>query len=97
MALTYQQSSDLMNDFQFRGRIKVAVLHYATYIAGEEPGTTAHNSRYRWAQSAFQSPDTTAAALHPVVVMDANVQESGADIDDVALQTAVEGVVNKVI
>ena len=97
MALTYQQSSDLMNDFQFRGRIKVAVLHFATYIAGEEPGTTAHNSRYRWAQNAFQSPDTTAATIHPAVVMTDNVQQDGAEIDDVTLQSAVESVVNKII
>ena len=97
MALTYSQSSALMQDLDFRGRIKVALLHYASYILGEASTTTAHNSRYKWAQSAYQQPDTTAASLQPPVVMDANVQASGSAVDDPTLQTAVESVINQLI
>ena len=97
MALTYQESSDLMNDMQFRGRIKVSSLAYATYILGEAPGTTAHNSRYKWAQSVFQAPDIIATGLQPGVVMHDLVQANGAAITDGDLDTAVQTVVNKLI
>ena len=97
MALTYTESAELMNDFVFRGRIKVSALNFAVYILNEPTNTEAHSSRYRWAQSTFQQPDATAAALQPGVVMDPSVQGSGAAIDDAALQVAVEGVIKKIL
>ena len=95
--MTYQESSDLMNDTQFRGRVKVALLKYADTIIIEPSNTPAHNSRYRWAQNAFLNPEITAAQLQPPVVMDPAVQSAGAAIDDAALQGSVEAVINKVI
>ena len=95
--MTYQESSDLMNDVSFRGRIKVAALDIATYYLGEDPSTYAHNSRYKWAQSVFLSPDSVAAQFQPAVVMDTQVQTDGTAITDSALKSAVEGVVNKLI
>lgn len=97
MALTYDESAALMNDFQFRGRIKVAALHYADYILNEAPGTPAHSSRTRWAGDTYRNPEQASIALHPPVVMDAAVQDAGAAVTDTALQTAVEGVVNKLL
>jgi hypothetical protein len=97
MALTYEESADLMRDSIFISRIKVACLHFAAYISGEDPTTTAHNTRYRWAINTMNAPDTAAANITPTVVMDPNVQAQGAAILDVDLQTAVETAVNKII
>lgn len=97
MALTYEESSQLMQDAAFRGRIKVAALKYADSILGEPTDTPAHNTRLRWANQCEQTPDMTANNLQPPVVMDAAVQEAGAEIDDAALQGSVEAVVNKLL
>ena len=97
MALTYADSAALMNDMEFRGRVKVSVLKFADYIASEAPTTAGHNSRYKWAQQAFASPDQTAFQVQPAVVMDPAVQVNGSAISDSALQSAVEGVINKIL
>lgn len=94
-AMTYSDSAMLMTDPEFRGRIKVAVLHYADYILNEATGTPAHKTRTEWAVAAFKQPDQKATELHPPVVMDASVQENGKDVTDAQLQSAVEGVVNR--
>ena len=97
MALTYDESADLMLDMEFRGRIKVASLKYATYIMDEATSVPAHNTRAKWAANTMQQPDMTAAGLQPSVVMDASVQTGGKDIDDATLQSAVENVINKMM
>jgi len=95
--MTYEESAALMNDFAFRGRIKVAVIKYADSILGEPTGTPAHNTRERWAVNTMQNPEVAAAQLQPPVVMDAAVQQDGAAISDGALQGSVEAVVNKLL
>ena len=95
MALDYTQSADLMKDPVFINRVKVACLKYADYIQNEGPGTAGHTSRIRWAQQTFSAPESTAQTVTPPVVMDGQVQQDGGAITDAALQTAVEGVVNK--
>lgn len=101
MALSYQQSSNLMQDVNFRGRIQVACLKFATYIYGEASNVTAHNSRRNWASSVFQNPINAASQVQPIVVMDPNVQGSttgdGSDVDDPTLQSATENAVNSII
>ena len=98
MALSYDEAATLMNDIPFRGRIKVAILNYAKYIAGEDPGATAHNSRYKWAQNAYQQPDAIAMQIQPPTVMTDQVQNAGgAAVLDGDLQMAVESVINKLI
>ena len=88
--LDYTSSAALMNDMVFRGRVKVACLHFATYVLGEPASTAAHNTRFRWAQECVQNPDSKATQVQPEVVMDPNVQSQGDAIDDPGLQTAVE-------
>ena len=95
--MTYNESAALMTDPEFRGRIKVACLKYADSIVGEPTGTAAHNTRLKWAQTCFQGPDMVAAQTQPPVVMDAEVQADGPAITDLALQVAVETVVNKLM
>ena len=97
MALTYEESAALMNDTTFKGRVKVACLKFANYML-EEPGTTpAHGARSRWANSCILQPDATANVVTPPTVMDPAVQGSGSAIDDAALQSAVELVINSLI
>ena len=60
MPLSYQESNDLMNDLVFRGRVKVSCLKFADYILNEDTKIPAHNTRYKWAQSCVQMPDTVA-------------------------------------
>lgn len=95
--MTYDDSAKLMNDQDFRGRVKVAILQYSNYILDEAPTVAAHNTRFKWAIQATQQPDLTAANLQPVVVMDGAVQGAGADITDAALQSSVETVINKLL
>ena len=95
--MTYTESADLMKDQVFIGRVKVSGLSYSNYILNESPDVQGHSARYRWAQKFSSQPDIEAHAITPMVVMDAAVQSAGADITDAALQSAVEGVVNKIV
>lgn len=95
--MTYQESNDLINDFEFRGRIKVAAMVLAQYYLDEPANTPSHNSRYSWGQNTFRNPDAVAIQLHPGVVMDGRVQDNGKDITDADLKSSVEAVVNKII
>jgi len=97
MALTYEQSAELMSDAIFIGRIKVACLKYADFISLEAASVPAHSSRIKWAQQTFAMPDSSAAAVTPATVMDPAVQADGAAITDTALQSAVENSVNKML
>ena len=97
MALTYEESATLMSDLAFRNRILVACLTFANYIIGEDPITPAHNTRLRWAQTTFVSPQAAAAQVQPEVVMDPVVQTDGAAVTDPQLQSAVENAVNKIL
>lgn len=92
--MTYEESAALMNDFQFRGRIKVAALKYAAYIMDEASDVPAHSTRVRWAADTYRNPEMASQTLHSPVVMDSQVQTDGAAITDSNLQSAVEKVVN---
>jgi hypothetical protein len=48
--MTYQESSALMTDVTFRGRIQVACLKFADAILSEGPTAPAYNTRVKWAQ-----------------------------------------------
>ena len=95
--MTYSEMALLMTDLDFRGRVKVSALKFADSITIEADSVPAHNTRLRWAQSTFQQPDAVAGQLQPPTVIDPAVQLAGADITDAALQSAVEGVVNKML
>jgi hypothetical protein len=96
-ALSYDQSSQLMADPTFRGRVKVAALVYATYIQAEDPTTPAHTSRLKWATGCILSPDAVAMQLQPGVVMDPAVQAAGSTITDDALKNAVQTLIDKIM
>jgi hypothetical protein len=97
MALTYEQSAELMQDATFRNRVKVACLTYANYITGEAADVPAHSTRIKWAQQTMIAPEGAVGQVTPTVVMDAAVQEQGGTIDDPGLQSATENAVNKLL
>ena len=97
MAISYDDSSQLMKDQTFIGRVKVACLHFATYILDEPSATPAHNTRERWAMTVLSDSDAQAMKVTPTVVLDTAVQAAGGAIDDASLQTAVETAVQKLI
>jgi len=97
MALTYEQSAELMENAVFRGRVKVGCITYARYITDEAPTTPAHSTRTRWAQQTLVAPEATVNQVTPTVVMDGAVQADGAEITDANLQVAVETSVNKLL
>lgn len=103
MALNYEQSAALMNDFEFRGKVQVAALKFADSIMIEASNVPAHNTRFRWATATFQAPGQAAQTLHPPVVMDAGIQAAGVDAEgkslatDPQVQGAVEAVVGKML
>jgi hypothetical protein len=97
MALTYEQSSALMRDGAFVGRIKVACIKFAAYIYDEASSTSGHASRVRWMQYCLANPDTVATGIAPVVAMDPAVIADGATVTDAALQSAVEIAINKTL
>jgi hypothetical protein len=81
----------------FQGRCRIACLQYASYITGEDAIVPAHQTRLRWAQATIQNPDGSVGQIMPILIMDNKVQQSGADITDPELQSAVETSVNKFI
>ena len=95
MAIDYAAASMLMTDPTFNGRAKIACLHYASYIAGEDPATPAHTTRLKWSQATVQNAMASVNDVMSVLIMDAKVQDFGADITDADLQEAVETSVNK--
>jgi hypothetical protein len=95
--MTYTESAALMSDQTFRGRVQVAVLKYADSIMIEASSVPAHNTRERWALQAMQNPSMVASQIQPPTVMDPAVQAAGAAVEDLALQGAVESVVNKLL
>jgi len=97
MALTYEESSALMQDKVFQSRVKVACINFANYIYLEPASTPGHSSRMRWAGQTMVAPDSSTGTVTPTVVMDPAVQEAGSTIDDAGLQSAVENSVNKLL
>lgn len=95
--LTYEQSGQLMDDGLFRVRVKVACLKYADYVINSRGVAPGGQALLRWAQNAFAAPDGAAQQVTPPLVMDANVQQYGADITDENLQSAVEAAVTKMV
>lgn len=95
MSIDYITSANLMSDVTFNGRTKIACLHFASYISGEDASVPAHNTRMNWAQNTFKDPVRSVSEVMPILIMDDKVQEAGGEITDPDLQSAVETSVNK--
>lgn len=97
MPLDYAATSALISNTAFLGRVQVACLHFANYIAAEASSVPAHATRLKWAAETLASPMQSAMRINPTVVMDPSVQSAGEAITDADLQTAVEVAINKVM
>jgi len=101
MAQDYNGLANLMTDTSFRGRVKVACLHYAGYITGEPTTTAAHNTRLKWAANTLTNPDFAATQIAPIVVDDPAITGSStpdaSDVPDSAIQSATEAAINKIL
>lgn len=94
MALTFTESAALMNDPDFRGRVKVAALNYAQFLSLQ---TGNNNSKMKWIQQTQLQPDMTATILVPPTVMNPNVQAGGATVSDADLQAAVQATADMIM
>lgn len=97
MALSYEDTYQLMQDPVFRGRVNIGCVNYARYITDEPADTPAHSTRVKWAQTTLLAPEGAVNQVIPTVVTDSAVQTDGAAITDAALQSAVETAVNKLL
>ena|SRR5215471_6781162 len=95
--LTYEQSAQLANDVDFRGRVKIACLKFADKINLEATNIAAHNTRLKWANETMLNPDMRALQVQPSTVIDAAVQTAGSEIADDPLQASVEVTVEKML
>jgi hypothetical protein len=93
MAMSYEESNALMQDMAFRGRVKVAAVVYAQYLA-LLPAT---NAQMRWIQTTMSQPDQMAGTLTPPTVMNPDVQAAGPTVSDEVLQAAVQSVANQIM
>ena len=97
MALSYTESNKLMQDPDFRGRVKVACLMYAQAINIEPTDTVGHNTRFKWAGICADNPEFMTNKVTPNATMDPAVQSAGSAIDDAALQAAVQKTVDGIM
>lgn len=96
MALTQDESATLMNDFTFRGRVKVCIITYAQYLR-EQTASPLRGSQATWCAQAQGQPDAMAAQLTPLVVLNPNVQAAGGAVTDIDLQAATQAVVDEMV
>jgi hypothetical protein len=93
--MTLEESANLINNMQFRSRVKAACLVYASRILAERG--THNNAQIRWAQQTFSNSDNAAQLTIGPTAMEPGVQGPGASIDDGGLQFSVENAVNKAL
>ena len=92
---TYQELHELTHNAALLARVMTAVAVAAETIRSEDPATTNHVERVRWAQQALRNVDGTARGLM-WIVMAQNRQFTVAQIEgasDAALQAAVNGAI----
>jgi len=92
--MTLEESANLMNDLNFRGRVKVAALIYAQYLTLQPNNSS---SAANWIFATLRAPDIAAQTLTPSVVINPNVQNAGALVTDANLQAAVQQVANSLM
>jgi hypothetical protein len=97
--MSNEESSQLMTNLDFRGKIKVAIQKLVYKLQNETPPPMPGRAVQNWARDASMGTgaDQAAMQLQPGVVMHPAVQEHGAAIDDGNLQFAVEKTVERLI
>lgn len=93
---TYTELRGLINDPTLKDKISVALLIAAEAIRTEDPQTTNHANRVKWAKKVLQDPDGNADdMLRALLAQNASLTVAQIQgVTDANLQTAVNNAVN---
>src|SRR5262245_57448635 len=91
----YLEIYALKNDPDFRSRVGMALINYATYLLGADPTREWHEYEINWSRKASSNTDDQIYRIMGFVLGDSKVQEQLADITDADLQIVVEVAVQK--
>lgn len=93
---TYTELRGLINDPTLKDKISVALLIAAETIRTEDPQTTNHANRVKWAKKVLQDPDGNADdMLRALLAQNASLTVAQIQgVTDANLQTAVNNAVN---
>lgn len=87
---TYLEIYALKTDQDFRNRVGMALVNYATYLLGQDPARPWHEQEVAWARRASSNTEDQIYRIMGFVLGDSQVQADLGDITDVALQAVVE-------
>lgn len=87
---TYLEIYALKSDKEFRDRVGMSLINYATYLLGQPADRPWHEQEVNWARKASYNTDDQIYRIMGFVLGDAQVQADLGDITDAALQTVVE-------
>ncbi len=87
---TYLEIADLKQDENFRRRVGVAVILYASYVLGNTADTVFRETKVAWARRALASTEEQVYRLLGFILGDATVRAELAAVSDGALQGIVE-------
>ena len=78
-------------------RLVGAVITAAGDIRTEDPGTSNHDNRIKWADSVSRDVRSMSQAIFHRLLQNSNVQDAigGSAVTDAQIQTAVDGVVDE--
>ena len=87
---TYLEIYALKTDQEFRNRVGMSLVNYATYLLGQPPDRPWHEQEVAWARRASSNTEDQIYRVMGFVLGDAAVQADLGDITDTALQSVVE-------
>lgn len=87
---TYLEIYALKNDPEFRNRVGMSLIHYATYLLGADPARPFHEYEINWARKASTNTDDQIYRVMGFVLGDSKVNEELGAISDSDLQVVVE-------
>lgn len=92
---TYLEIYALKTDQDFRNRVGMALVNYATYLLGQPATRPWHEQEVNWARKASFNTDDQIYRIMGFVLGDPQVQADLGTITDAALQTVVETAVQQ--
>jgi len=87
---TYLEIYVLKTDPDFRSRVGMSLVNYATYLLGQPADRPWHEQEVKWARTASYNTDDQIYRVMGFVLGDAAVQAELGAISDAQLQTVVE-------
>lgn len=87
---TYLEIYALKTDQDFRSRVGMSLVNYATYLLGQPAERPWHEQEVNWARRASSNTDDQIYRIMGFVLGDPQVQADLGGITDAALQTVVE-------